>query len=134
MLRKAHTRQNKRHGRYEEKKEKEERALREAEKEAQKRASTWMELQSEIARKKGDGGDIDLSGLGGGGGGGGGTDGGSRKTGGRREHLADRSDAPAQYIEARHAQAEKRAQQIVEDALMQQGLDSYTYSYKYNEA
>ena len=61
------------------------------------------------------------------------TDGGSHKTGGKREHLADRSDAPAQYIEARHAQAEKRAQQIVEDALMQQGLDSYTYSYKYNE-
>ena len=67
---------------------------------------------------------------GGGGGGGGGTSGGDfggTSITARREQLSTRDEAPAQYIEARHAQAEKRAQQIVEDALMQQGLDLYKY-------
>ena len=61
------------------------------------------------------------------GGGGGGGQGGGTSVAARREQLSTRDEAPAQYIEARHAQAEKRAQQIVEDALMQQGLDLYKY-------
>ena len=103
--------------------------MEDAKKDAAKRARAWMQLKQmphwhgrEDSGGMGSGGLGDDFGGGGGGGGGGGT-----SVAARREQLSTRDDAPAQYIEARHAQAEKRAQQIVEDALMQQGLDMYKY-------
>lgn len=39
----------------------------------------------------------------------------------------DRKDTPHQHIQARHHQAEKEAKEIVEDVLLQQGLDVYQY-------
>mmetsp|Transcript_44691 Transcript_44691/g.133552 ORF Transcript_44691/g.133552 Transcript_44691/m.133552 type:complete len:90 (+) Transcript_44691:323-592(+) len=85
----------------------------------------------DMARKQGGGGDVDLgllaaeSGAGTSGGGAGGT--GKTGTTARREQLVSRTEAPAQYIEARHAQAERKAQAIVEDALLRQGLDANKY-------
>eukprot|EP00955_Chlamydomonas_euryale_P037307 350715-Chlamydomonas_euryale.AAC.12 len=110
----------------------------------------------DMARKQGGGGDVDLgllaaeSGAGTSGGGAGGTGGcaacmsplprhgvslpltlavpaGKTGTTARREQLVSRTEAPAQYIEARHAQAERKAQAIVEDALLRQGLDANKY-------
>ena len=48
----------------------------------------------------------------------------------RRERLADRADAPVQYIEARHLQVERQAERIVEEALLQQGLGLEAFRYK----
>jgi hypothetical protein len=104
----------------------EKKALEDAKRDAAKRARAWMQLKQMPhwhGRDEGGGGGMGSGGLGDlGGDGGGGT-----SVAARREQLSTRDDAPAQYIEARHAQAEKRAQQIVEDALMQQGLDLYKY-------
>ena len=103
----------------------ERKALEAAKRDANKRARAWMQLKQMPhwhGRDSGSGGGGGGLGDYGGGGGGGGT-----SIAARRDQLSTRDEAPAQYIEARHAQAEKRAQQIVEDALMQQGLDLYKY-------
>lgn len=39
----------------------------------------------------------------------------------------ERKDTPQQHIQARHQQVEKEAKEIVEDALLQQGLDVYRF-------
>ncbi|GMH35407.1 hypothetical protein BSKO_03275 [Bryopsis sp. KO-2023] len=41
--------------------------------------------------------------------------------------IQDRTDTPHQYIQARHDQAEQDAREIVEEVLLQQGLDVYRY-------
>lgn len=43
------------------------------------------------------------------------------------EPIESREDTPQQHIQARHRQVEKEAREIVEDVLLQQGLDVYKY-------
>jgi hypothetical protein len=43
----------------------------------------------------------------------------------RRAPIAQRQDAPLMHIEARHAQAEKKAREIVDEALREHGLRGY---------
>jgi hypothetical protein len=45
----------------------------------------------------------------------------------KRAGLAGRKDAPLMHIEARHAQAEKAARELVEDALLAQGIEAYRF-------
>jgi hypothetical protein len=45
----------------------------------------------------------------------------------RRAGLAGRGEAPLMHIEARHAQAERAAKEMVEAALLQQGIEAYRY-------
>eukprot|EP00879_Flechtneria_rotunda_P020723 GHRR01021810.1.p1 GENE.GHRR01021810.1~~GHRR01021810.1.p1 ORF type:complete len:491 (+),score=233.90 GHRR01021810.1:1705-3177(+) len=45
----------------------------------------------------------------------------------KRAGLLNRMDAPLMHIEARHAQAEKAAKEMVEDALLSQGIEAYRY-------
>ncbi len=46
----------------------------------------------------------------------------------RRQELKDRRDTPLMHIEARHAQAERAAKELVEDALLQHGgLAAFRY-------
>lgn len=45
----------------------------------------------------------------------------------RRKELSGRGEAPLMHIEARHAQAEKAAREMVEEALLQQGIEAYRY-------
>eukprot|EP00798_Chlamydomonas_sp_ICE-L_P014795 gene14795-20846_t len=135
MLRIAYNKGMMKRGQYDMKDERDRKALDKARKEAMVRAQTWMTIQQDIQRKKGGVSEVDISGLGGehGGGGtadammGGGGGGSGLSVADRREALASRSQAPVQYIEARHAQAEKKARGIVEDELLKQGLDTYKY-------
>eukprot|EP00798_Chlamydomonas_sp_ICE-L_P014787 gene14787-20837_t len=135
MLRIAYNKGMMKRGQYDMKDERDRKALDKARKEAMVRAQTWMTIQQDIQRKKSGVSEVDISGLGGehGGGGtadammGGGGGGSGLSVADRREALASRSQAPVQYIEARHAQAEKKARGIVEDELLKQGLDTYKY-------
>jgi hypothetical protein len=45
----------------------------------------------------------------------------------RRWQLTQRREAPLMHIEARHQQAERQARELVEDALLQQGIEAYKY-------
>ena len=43
------------------------------------------------------------------------------------DEISNRKDTPAQHIKARHKQVEQRARDIVEEVLLEQGLDVYRY-------
>jgi hypothetical protein len=45
----------------------------------------------------------------------------------KRAGLVGRGEAPLMHIEARHAQAERAAKEMVEAALLQQGIEAYRY-------
>lgn len=45
----------------------------------------------------------------------------------KRAELNGRVDAPIMHIEARHAQAEKAAREMIEEALLAQGIEAYRY-------
>ncbi|CAD7700186.1 unnamed protein product, partial [Ostreobium quekettii] len=44
-----------------------------------------------------------------------------------KRDLENRKDTPAQHIKARHKQVEQQAREIVEEVLLEQGLDVYKY-------
>ncbi|GAX73021.1 hypothetical protein CEUSTIGMA_g473.t1 [Chlamydomonas eustigma] len=132
ILRKGHIRISRRHGQYDFREEREQKTLEDAKIMAQKRAKAWIQAKKAAGSSlqevdiqggisEGAGGSRSASGDSGRG------PSGPLSLAARRKLLEARDDAPAQYIEARHMQAERRAQQIVEDALMQQGLDAYKY-------
>ncbi|EFJ50766.1 hypothetical protein VOLCADRAFT_103831 [Volvox carteri f. nagariensis] len=45
----------------------------------------------------------------------------------RRAAVAGRQDNPEVYVEARHAQVERRVREVVEEALLDQGIEAYRY-------
>ncbi|GFR46503.1 hypothetical protein Agub_g8083 [Astrephomene gubernaculifera] len=45
----------------------------------------------------------------------------------RRAAVAGRQDNPEVYVDARHAQIERRVRSVVEDALLDQGIEAYRY-------
>ncbi|KAG1668901.1 hypothetical protein FOA52_016070 [Chlamydomonas sp. UWO 241] len=126
MLRKAHTRQARRRGEFDLRDVREKKADAAEKKKAHARAAEWTNLQINIARKQDGGGStgMDLSLLSANGAG---TSSGGGGLGGGGRAGAKAGVAPAQYIEARHQQAERQAQAMVEDALLRQGLDANKY-------
>ncbi|GIL70334.1 hypothetical protein Vretimale_3452 [Volvox reticuliferus] len=45
----------------------------------------------------------------------------------RRAAVAGRQDNPEVYVEARHAQVERRVREVVEETLLDQGIEAYRY-------
>ncbi|PNW74520.1 hypothetical protein CHLRE_12g492850v5 [Chlamydomonas reinhardtii] len=45
----------------------------------------------------------------------------------RRVEVAGRQDNPQVYVEARHMQIERKVKEVVEDALLDQGIEAYRY-------